>query len=92
MNELQPRFVDFSVWLRRWQRCQKCLNVDASTVLWTKGCFDLIDNPQASRVYAWSHETGRADAATSSLTTVSAKPGEGHYIYITSEIILTLLL
>jgi hypothetical protein len=36
--------------------------------------FDLADHPKASRVYAWSHETGDADNPRQHITVLQIPP------------------
>ncbi len=49
--------------------------------------FDLIDNPQASRVYAWSHETDRADEPKRTVTVLQIAPVTSPELAVRASII-----
>ncbi|HKO42183.1 MAG TPA: hypothetical protein VJU84_02755 [Pyrinomonadaceae bacterium] len=49
--------------------------------------FDLIDNPQASRVYAWSHETNRADEPKRTVTVLHIAPVTSPELAVRASII-----
>lgn len=49
--------------------------------------FDLIDNPKASRVYAWSHEKDRVDEPRRTVTVLHIAPVTSPELAVRASII-----